>query len=84
MCTEYPSQKCLYVIKTSPVVDTLALLLVLDHTLLDILDAALGLGGSVAHLLICCLCHSAALLLGLLSTQGMNRVKRGKKFKRIG
>ena len=84
MCTEYPLQKCLHVIKTSPVVDTLALLLVLDHTLLDILDAALGLGGSIAHLLICCLCHSAALLLGLLSTQGMNRVKRGKKFKRIG
>ena len=62
--------KCLYyVIKTLPVVDTLALLLILDHTLLDILDAALGLGGSVAHLLICCLGHSAALLLGLLSTQ---------------
>ena len=70
MCTEYHLQKCLYyVIKTSPVVDALALLLILDHTLLDILDAALGLGGSIAHLLICCLGHSAALLLGLLPTQ---------------
>ena len=54
--------------KTSPVVDALALLLILDHTLLDILHTALGLRGTIAHLLVGCLSHGAALLLGLLST----------------